>query len=161
MLPSFAFPGYTFLYLKYIRLIGMSHEPFWKLKSLDAMTGDEWESLCDGCALCCLHRVQDRKTGRLRTLMVACEYLHTVNCRCTVYSIRSELCPRCVKLHPRNIGRLKWLPSTCTYRILAEGGDLPEWHPLVSGHPETVHTAGISVRGRVVSGRFVHPDDIG
>ena len=134
--------------------------PFWKTRSLDEMTREEWASLCDGCAICCLERVEDPDTGEVRTLSVSCEYLDTLHCRCMVYEIRTIINPDCIKLTPKNVAKKRWLPHTCAYRILSEGRDLACWHPLVSGNPDTVHEAGISIRERAVSGAFVHPDDI-
>ena len=134
--------------------------PFWKTKRLDEMTPEEWESLCDGCAKCCLVKFEDEDTGRVYHTNVVCEYLEIYHCRCTRYAERSVLVPTCLTLTPQLAGSLKWMPDTCAYRMLAEGGDLPLWHPLVSGDPATVHKAGISVRGKVVSGRDVEDDDL-
>ena len=64
----------------------------------------------------------------------------------------------CVRLTPRNVKRLTWLPPTCAYRLVADGKDLAWWHPLVSGSAETVHEAGISVRGRVAANEKDVPD---
>ena len=134
--------------------------PFWKTKRLDEMTREEWESLCDGCAKCCLVKFEDEDTGRVYHTNVVCEYLEIYHCRCTRYAERSVLVPTCLTLTPLLAGSLKWMPDTCAYRLLAEGRDLPLWHPLVSGDPATVHKAGISVRGKVVSGRDVEDDDL-
>ena len=134
--------------------------PFWKTKRLDEMTTEEWESLCDGCAKCCLVKFEDEDTGRVYHTNVVCEYLEIYHCRCTRYAERSVLVPTCLTLTPQLAGSLKWMPDTCAYRLLAEGRDLPLWHPLVSGDPATVHKAGISVRGKVVSGRDVEDDDL-
>lgn len=134
--------------------------PFWKTKSLQEMTPEEWESLCDGCARCCLIKFQDEETGRIYHTNVVCEYLDIYRCRCTHYAERSLLMPTCVTLTPSLAGQLTWMPETCAYRLLAEGKDLPLWHPLVSGNPRTVHQAGVSVRGKVVSGRDVEEDDL-
>ena len=133
---------------------------FWKSKPLHKMTPAEWESLCDGCARCCLHNFMDQKTGKVRHLAVSCGFLDISTCRCSFYEIRQQIAPNCIELSPKNVGRLKNLPYSCAYRSLAEGRDLKNWHPLVSGNSETVHQAGISVRDRVVSGLYVHPDDL-
>ena len=126
-------------------------EPFWKTKPLNRMTPDEWESLCDGCGICCLEKEEDEDTGVIETTSVACAFLDTNTCQCTIYHERLRLNPECIDLKPKTIKRTTWLP---------EGRELPWWHPLASGDPKTVHQAGISVRGKVLSGRHVHPDEI-
>lgn len=129
----------------------MADLPFWKRKTLKEMTLDEWESLCDGCAKCCLHKLEDPDTSELSFTNVACKLLDTKTCRCTNYVERTLLVPDCVELLPRNLGHLAWLPNTCAYRLIYEGKDLPWWHPLVSGDKKTVHKAGVSARGRIIS----------
>lgn len=131
---------------------------FWKEKSLKEMTREEWESLCDGCARCCLHKLEDEDTGEVHYTAVACQYLDQKKCRCTEYEKRNELVPNCVWLTPDSVEEFKWLPDTCAYKMVAEGRDLAWWHPLVSGDPDTVHQAGISVRGKVIDEQHVHPD---
>lgn len=128
----------------------MAEQPFWRRKTLAEMTRGEWESLCDGCAKCCLDKLQDEDTGEISYTEVACRLLDLGTCRCTDYANRKRFVPDCVVLTARTVTRLTWLPSTCAYRLISEGKDLEWWHPLVSGDPETVHRAGISVRGRVV-----------
>lgn len=124
--------------------------PFWKAKSLTEMTNSEWESLCDGCGRCCLVKLED-EDDKNRTYFtdVGCRLLDGESCRCTDYARRSDKVKDCVRLTPRNIRRIVWLPPTCGYRLVADGRDLYWWHPLVSGDPDTVHAAGISVRGKV------------
>ncbi|WP_237213867.1 YcgN family cysteine cluster protein [Falsiroseomonas oryziterrae] len=122
--------------------------PFWRSKTLGEMTRAEWESLCDGCARCCLHKLRDEDTNELGWTDVACRLLDTQSCRCSDYANRKARVPDCVKLTPKRVAEIDWLPPTCAYRLLAEGRDLPWWHPLVSGRPETVHEAGVSVRGK-------------
>ncbi len=131
----------------------MADVPFWKRKTLTEMTREEWESLCDGCARCCLAKLEDEDTGEIAYTNVACRLLDHETCRCTKYAKRSLFVPDCITLTPDNVSRLHWMPSTCAYRLLAEGKDLPAWHPLVSGDPNSVHYAGISVRGRAVPER--------
>lgn len=138
----------------------MSEEPFWKIKTLEELSEDEWESLCDGCALCCLYRTEEASTGRIRTIGVSCEYLDVEACRCMVYAFRTEAKPECITLSARKKEEILRMPATCAYRRVAEGRELGWWHPLISRDPGTVHEAGISVRGRVVSGKYVHPDDL-
>ena len=132
--------------------------PFWQTKPLSAMTDEEWESLCDGCARCCLHKLEDEDTGEVHYTDVACRLLDLARCRCRAYAERTRLVPDCVSLRDAAPDAFRWLPATCAYRRLAEGKPLEWWHPLVSGDPRTVHEAGISIRGRVVSERDVDPD---
>ena len=134
-----------------------TRQAFWQRKSLADMTPAEWESLCDGCGRCCLVKLEDEETGDIQPTDVACKLLCTQTCRCSDYPRRKQLVPDCVTLTPDNIGDLGFMPSTCAYRLLAAGEDLPWWHPLVSGDPESVHQAGISVRHRVISEEAV-PD---
>lgn len=124
--------------------------PFWKRKTLEALDPAEWESLCDGCARCCLNKLEDEDTGAIAWTDVACTLLDGEACRCTDYPNRSDTVPDCVRLTPEEVRTLSWLPPTCAYRLVAEGRDLYWWHPLVSGDPDSVHAAGISVRGRTV-----------
>jgi len=128
-------------------------EPFWRRKRLSQMTPAEWESLCDGCGKCCLHKLQYERPRQIQFTNVACKLLDLDTCRCTDYPNRRAQVPDCVQLKADNIRRLRWLPSTCAYRLLAEGEDLPWWHHLVSGDRNTVHTAGQSVKGRAVAER--------
>ncbi len=137
-----------------------SDHPFWEKKPLSDMTLKEWESICDGCGICCLEKLEYEDTGEVEYTSVSCRYLETHHCRCEVYNDRFSSAPDCLTITPENVILLTWLPDTCAYRILSEGKKLMWWHPLVSGDPETVHQAGISVRGRVIPGKFVHPDDI-
>ncbi|GAB2507534.1 YcgN family cysteine cluster protein [Microbulbifer agarilyticus] len=137
----------------------VSQRPFWQRKSLAEMTDTEWESLCDGCGRCCLHRLQDEETGEVATTCVSCKLLDGHSCRCTDYPNRMQQVPGCTQLTPQRAVEFTWLPATCAYRILAAGGDLPEWHPLVSGDPESVHRAGISVRDKVISEIDVDVED--
>jgi uncharacterized cysteine cluster protein YcgN (CxxCxxCC family) len=127
----------------------MDDVPFWRRKSLADMTSGEWESLCDGCGRCCLNKLEDEDTGRIYYTDVGCRLLDGTTCRCKDYDNRSEAVDDCVRLSPDNIAELDWLPPSCAYRLVAHGRDLYWWHPLVSGDPDSVHAAGISVRGRV------------
>ncbi len=123
--------------------------PFWKTKSLETMNEAEWESLCDGCGRCCLVKLEDEDTGKIHFTDVGCTLLDEHACRCKDYAHRQKRVSDCVRLTPEAVRKISWLPRTCGYRLVAEGKDLEWWHPLVSGSADTVHEAGISVRGRV------------
>jgi uncharacterized protein len=127
--------------------------PFWKEKSFKDMNSNEWESLCDGCGLCCLHKLEDADTGEISYTNVACRLLDTDSCRCKKYTKRKKLVPDCVILKPELVSEFKWLPKTCAYRLISEDKDLYDWHPLISGSTLTVHQADISVSGKAISER--------
>ena len=122
---------------------------FWKTKTLEEMSNAEWESLCDGCARCCLEKLEDEDTGKIYFTHVSCRLLDAGLCACKDYPNRSDKVADCVRLTPENVRTINWLPPSCGYRLVAEGRDLYWWHPLISGDPNTVHEAGVSVRGRV------------
>jgi uncharacterized cysteine cluster protein YcgN (CxxCxxCC family) len=134
-------------------------DPFWRTKPLSQMTAREFESICDGCARCCLVKLEDEDTGRIHYTDVACKLLDTKSCRCSDYGHRRRRVPDCLKITPRTAKSYEWLPPTCGYRLIAEGKDLYWWHPLVSGDPETVHAAGVSVRGKVAGFEQDFSDD--
>jgi uncharacterized protein len=135
--------------------------PFWRTKTLAEMSRAEWESLCDGCGKCCLIKLQDQDSDRVDYTDVACRLLDTGTCRCRDYSNRHRRVPDCVRLGADRLDEvIGWMPSTCAYRLVAEGRDLPDWHPLVSGDPDSVHRAGVSVRGRVVREPGLSDDDL-
>jgi hypothetical protein len=129
----------------------MARRPFWETKSLAQMTTREWESLCDGCGLCCLVRFEDEETGEVVPTRVACKLFDPNRCRCTDYENRHSQVPDCIKLTPGNVATLKWMPLSCAYRRLDEGKPLPAWHPLITGDPASVHATGVSVRGQTIS----------
>jgi uncharacterized cysteine cluster protein YcgN (CxxCxxCC family) len=125
-------------------------ERFWE-KPLAALDRGEWEALCDGCGKCCLHKVEDEDTGEIHPTNIACKLLDRHSCRCSHYRGRKAIVPDCVRLTADKVGALSWLPQTCAYRLRAAGKPLPDWHYLISGDPESVHKAGMSVRGWTVA----------
>lgn len=130
--------------------------PFWQTKSLQQMNQAEWEALCDGCGRCCLNKLEDEDTGEIYFTNVSCQLLNTNTCRCQNYGKRERLMPDCLILSADKPEVFEIMPSTCAYRLLSLGKPLPDWHPLVSGDPDSVATAGISVAGKVVSEEFIH-----
>ena len=135
-------------------------KPFWKTKTLSQMSREEWESLCDCCGICCLEKLEDKVLGRLDLTSIACEFMDTTNCLCLIYEDRGFINNDCIRLTPDLIELISWLPETCAYRLVDEGKDLAWWHPLVSGDPNTVHEAGISIRDKAIPGRYVDPGDL-
>lgn len=126
-------------------------EPFWQAKRLDQMTEAEWESLCDGCGRCCLHKLRDEDSGALAYTNVACRLLDTSTCQCSNYAERRRDVPDCISLTAPMVAEIDWLPPSCAYRRLAEGRGLPAWHPLITGDKSSPHAAGVTVSGRVIS----------
>ena len=124
----------------------MTDTPFWRQKSLEQMTDEEWESLCDGCGQCCLNKLQDADTDEIYFTNVACNLLDIKTCQCRNYERRFEFEEDCIKLTRENLPTFSWLPPSCAYRLLAEGTSLPVWHPLRSGSKAAMHAARISVR---------------
>ena len=132
---------------------------FWKQKTLGEMSEAEWESLCDGCGHCCVLRFQDEDTDEIFVTDVVCHQLDLDRIQCNCYADRQEKVPECMVVTPGNASQ-DWLPPTCAYRLIAEGKPLPAWHHLVSGDRSSVHQAGASVLGRVISEEGIHPDEI-
>ncbi|MEW8692108.1 MAG: YcgN family cysteine cluster protein [Candidatus Thiodiazotropha endolucinida] len=128
----------------------LTESPFWITTPLEAMSREMWESLCDGCGKCCLQKLEDEETREIFNTNILCDLLDLENCRCTHYAQRSKLVPNCVTLTPEDLNDPYWLPQTCAYRLLAEGKQLPDWHPLITGDPESVKNAGHSIRGKVI-----------
>ena len=131
---------------------------FWEKKSLTQMNQAEWEALCDGCAKCCLLKFQDEDSETIYYTHIVCQYLHHDKCQCRHYEDRHQLVTRCVKLTPENINQFSWLPSTCAYRLIHEGEPLPAWHHLISGDRNTIHELNESIKDKVISESYVHPD---
>lgn len=138
----------------------MLEDKFWQKKSLEKMSCEEWEAVCDGCAKCCLQKLEDDETGEVYYTDVVCRYLDDHSCSCGDYGNRTRLVPTCVNLTPVNVYEIDWLPSTCAYRLLAEGKPLYDWHPLMSGDPDSIHNASMSVRHKVISENKVQPDEL-
>lgn len=138
----------------------MLNKPFWETKSLEEMSKAEWEAICDGCGRCCLLKIEDWDTGEIFLTRLSCKLLDQSSCRCSDYENRQSIVDDCLALEPDKARSLSWLPATCGYRRIANGEGLAWWHPLVSGSAETVHEAGISVRGWALSESTVSPDDI-
>lgn len=138
---------------------GLSHR-FWEKKPLTKLTPQEWEALCDGCGKCCLNKLEDEETGDVHLTRVACRLFDDSICRCTQYDIRHQFVPECIVLDPKTIAEnAYWLPQTCAYKLLWEGKPLYEWHPLLTGDPATVHTAGVSVKDMTVAEFEITEDD--
>lgn len=138
----------------------MSSGRFWEDTPLARLDRAQWEALCDGCGKCCVHKLEDEETGELHATNVACRLLDRRMGRCSDYRHRHAYVSECVRLNANNVAGIEWLPSTCAYRLRAEDKPLPDWHYLVSGDPESVHTAGQSTRGWTISeddaGDFEH-----
>jgi uncharacterized cysteine cluster protein YcgN (CxxCxxCC family) len=125
-------------------------KPFWETKKLDELNKLEWESLCDGCAKCCVHKLQVEETGKIHYTCVACRMLDVNTCRCTNYQQRHELVPDCAMLSVNNPEYFEWMPETCAYRLIHEGKPLPHWHPLITGDPNSVHKHGASAKKKLI-----------
>ena len=135
------------------------NKPFWQHTTLEALSPEEWESLCDGCGRCCLNKLEYEDTGEVVWTDIRCKLLDPHSCQCMNYEHRKSFVPDCIRLTVEEVETLPWLPPTCGYRIVKEGRDLYWWHPLLSGDPETVHAAGISARDKTVNEEHVEWDD--
>lgn len=135
-------------------------EHFWEQKALAEMSHEEWESLCDGCGKCCLHKLMDEDDDTVYYTEVACKQLDITQCRCNDYPNRKTLVPDCVELSIEDIDQFDWLPKTCAYRLVKEGKPLPEWHHLITGDPKSIHKARQSIKGRAISEHVVYQEDL-
>lgn len=137
---------------------------YWEALSLEQLNQEQWESLCDGCGYCCLVKLEDEESGEVALTRASCHLLDTQSCRCADYTNRFKHVPECVRLTlktlPGLLDKQNWLPASCAYRLIYEGKPLPEWHPLVTGDPESVHRAGASVRQFAISEKFIHTDQL-
>lgn len=134
-------------------------DKWWETVPLKDMSEDQWEALCDGCAKCCLVKLEDEDTGEIAYTRLHCKLLDAETCRCSNYENRKQFVPDCVKLTPDNLGALKWMPKTCAYRLIHEGKPLEDWHPLVSGEQSSVYRQDHSIMGRTVSEDTVFEGD--
>lgn len=137
----------------------MAQRVFWAAKTLTQMSAEEFEAVCDGCGKCCLHKLEDEDTDEVYYTKVACRLLDSESCRCTSYERRQQEVEGCLVLTPNNVKDMWWLPETCAYRLLDAGLPLFDWHPLVSGDPDSVHKANMSVAGKVVPETSVAEED--
>ena len=133
---------------------------FWEAKTLEQMNPDEWDSLCDGCGLCCLVKIEDEDSGEVFNTSVSCRQLDVETCRCHDYENRLADVPMCFQLSVENLPQLDWLPETCAYKRLSEGQLLPLWHPLITKNKNSVHEAGFSAKWFAQSEEYVHPDQL-
>ncbi len=138
----------------------MSAGNFWETKTLEQMSPKEWESLCDGCGLCCLVKIEDEESGEVFNTTVSCRQLDIEACRCRDYKNRLTEAPMCIQLTLENLPELNWLPETCAYKRLYESKSLPLWHPLITGNKNSVHEAGFSARWFAQSEEYIHPDQL-
>lgn len=131
---------------------------FWHQRELEDFSPEEWEQLCDGCAKCCLHKLEDEDSGEVFFTRVACRLLDHSSCRCSHYQNRFTRVSGCIQVTVAMARSDAQLPSTCAYRLIAQGKALPDWHPLISGNAQGAVEAGASVAGRVIDEQYVHPD---
>jgi len=135
-------------------------DKYWIKLTLEEMSDSQWESLCDGCGLCCLVKIEDEDSGEVLNTSVSCKLLDTDSCRCKDYGNRFREAPMCTKLTRENLPTMTWLPKTCAYVLLADRKPLPEWHYLISGDREAVHKAGVSAKRFALSEDYIHPEQL-
>lgn len=134
---------------------------FWELP-LASLTPLEWETLCDGCARCCLHKLQDEDDDlALYYTRVVCQYLDEETCQCRHYQTRQQLVPDCLVMNPEILEEaIDWMPSTCAYKLRYYGKPLKAWHPLIAGNRQLMDEQDISVTGKVIPDSHVSDDGI-
>ncbi len=137
-----------------------SRDQFWLTTPLEEMSQEQWESLCDGCAQCCAHKLEDEDTGEIFFTNIVCQYLNTEECHCTVYPQRQKKVPDCIQITPENAGQLSWIPETCAYKRLAKGLALPDWHPLITGEYDSIKQVGVRVTDKVISEADINQEDM-
>jgi len=133
---------------------------FWETKQLSEMSSEEWESLCDGCAKCCLNKLEDEDTEEIFFTRVACDLVDLESCRCTKYTERTRLVPECIDLTQHDFSEYTWLPATCAYKLLSDGQPLPPWHPLITGNKESIFEAGVAIRSFAIKESQINMDDL-
>ena len=138
----------------------MSAGNFWEIKTLEAMSHDEWESLCDGCGICCLVKIEDEDSAEVFNTTVSCKQLNIETCRCKDYDKRLVNVSMCIQLTLKNLPELQWLPDTCAYKLLYKKQSLPLWHPLLTNDSHSVHEAGVSAKWFAQSEEFIHPEQL-
>jgi uncharacterized cysteine cluster protein YcgN (CxxCxxCC family) len=137
-----------------------STQGFWQEKALHELSREEWESLCDGCGLCCLQKLQDDETEEIFYTSISCRFLNIESCRCSVYEKRFEYLPECLNLTVETFQTaLPWLPPSCAYKRVFEGKPLADWHPLISGNRQAIHQKKRSVKHFAISEAEVAEDD--
>lgn len=124
---------------------------FWKEKALADFSDEEWEAVCMRCGKCCMDKWEHE--GHILFMDGICEHFDMARCRCSVYEKRLSL-DDCVKVDMKLLQEHReLLPETCAYRLLFEGKELPDYHPLVSGNGNSVHTARKTVLEMPVKNR--------
>ena len=134
-------------------------KPFWENKKLDQMTPSEWESLCDGCGRCCLNKIEETSTKKLYFTNVSCRLFNPQTCRCKDYPSRMKKVSDCIKLEPENVHNMPELPSTCAYKLLAQGKPLENWHPLIAKNKKLMKEKGILAQN-TISEDDIDPDKL-
>lgn len=137
----------------------MAGKEYWKFVPLNEMNKTQWEDLCDGCGKCCLIKLENEDTGETEFTNIACKLLDAKTCRCKNYTKRQSFVPDCIRLTPKKVAKLSWLPASCAYRLVYEGKDLPSWHHLKSGSKQSIHKAEASVKNKIISELNVNEDD--